>query len=79
MSDVTLHVNNLEIAQNTIDVAIQKSVMENIPFCEAGVLAAVDNYIQEVKNQNGGNVTNIWITAFRNKYACDCENCQLHN
>ncbi|MDP3381425.1 MAG: hypothetical protein Q8S84_08245 [bacterium] len=79
MSDGTLHVNNLELAQNTIDAAIQKSDMEHIPFCEAGVLTAVDNYIQEVKNQNGGNVTNSWITAFRNKYLCDCENCQLQN
>lgn len=79
MSDSSVHTNDLELAKNTIDLAIQKADMENIPYCEAGVLSAVDNYIQEVKNQNNGNITKSWITVFRKQYACDCENCQLQN
>ncbi len=76
MNDGSLHINNLELAQNSIDLAIRKAYMEHIPYCKADVLSAVDNYILEVKNQNGGNVTKIWITAFRNKYKCNCENCE---
>lgn len=69
----------LGVSFNNIFKAVNRSKREKIPYCEAGVVTAVNDYIIEYKDHKNMPMGESLREVFIKKYICHCSVCKENN